>query len=209
MHACVVCVSPLVWQARTQVCGAVKHVRMGVVRFMRNTATCAVDWKDKTRQRKVEYVTVQEWKDNKACPSLVFIINASKVIVDLISQCTWLALGRCAVQPASTWAEQRVGLYVLLLDTSVVWVPKSAVLGRIIRSACVADLAQLLALWHTVALHSDNAAFVMEAVLWTSARLRQPEGPRGANHEAHAEHSQGQRRCHLRAWFRTAATLLL
>lgn len=206
---CSVCVCRLWWwQARTQVCGAVKHMRMGVVRFMRNTATCAVDWKDKTRERKVECVTVQGWED-KACPSLVFVINASEVIVDLISQCTWLALGRCAVQPASTWAEQRVGGHVLLLDTSVVWVPESAVLGRIIRSACVADLAQLLALWHTVALHSDNAAFVMEAVLWTSARLRQPEGPRGANHEAHAEHYQGQRRCHLRAWLRTAATLLL
>lgn len=105
----------------------------------------------------------------------------------MVSQCSWLALGCCAVQPTRTWAEQCVSVSVLLQDTSVVWIPEGAIFWHIVWSAGVANLAQLLALWHTVALHSDNAAFVMGAVLWTTAGLRQPERPHRRNHDAHVE----------------------
>lgn len=155
-------------------------------------------------------VTEQGWEGNGACTSVIFIVNANaEVIAHLISQCSWLALGRCALQSTCTRAEQCVGGTVLLLYASVVRIPEGAVFRHIVWSAGVTDLAQLLALWHTEALHSDNTAFVVGAVLRTSAGLRQPERPHGRNHEAHIERAQGHRRCHLRACFRTAATLIL
>lgn len=102
----------------------------------------------------------------------------------MVSQCSWLALGFCALQPTRTRTEQCVSVAVLLQDSSIVWIPEGAIFRHIVWSAGVANLAQLQALWNTVALHPDNATFVLGAILRTTAGLRQPERPHRPNHDA-------------------------
>lgn len=127
--------------------------------------------------------------------SLVSMINAGKVIANMVSHCSWLALGCCALQPTRTRTEQRVSVAVLLQGASMVWVPERAILRRIVWSAGLSNLAQLHAVWNTEALHPDNATFVSGAILRTAAGVRQQERPHRPNHDA--EYHQGHHRSHL------------